>query len=407
MATITERFGFTKPAGSDPASIVPLNSNTDLIEQYLGATQDMIAPLYDATAGTYEEGDIVTYESKLYKALEDIDAPEDFDEDKWEETTAVSEGGGSGGASAIEKTQAEYDALTPAQKENGAIYMVQSEGEETRTSLDMTNITTYRESSMSVSTTISETDISWNGGTTIECTSFYTAPIDVTDIDYITYELETGSCYGNGSEAQQERWRFDVGYASTAPSGMGNQELFDEYNEHKYSNTVYTDDECVLDVRNVTGNIYIIVNSHGWNATLSNIELVSVSSEAVNKIYYMGTEYANTNGGSGGGSSVEYSTEEKEVGTWIDGSKIYERTWNFSSPLSISGGGWGDTSIAVADTNINIIVDCEAVSSSGAKWSFISATTDLATTTYVRLLNVRSADVNVKYLTLRYTKAVS
>ena len=214
--------------------------------------------------------------------------------------TIYSLAGGSG-AAAIEKTQNEYDALTPEQKENGAIYMVQNKGEETRTQFDMTNITTYKESSMSVSTSISETIVSWNGDTAIGCTSFYTNPIDVTDIDYITYELETGSCYGNGSEAQQVRWRFDVGYASVAPSGVGNQEIFEEYNEHKYSNTIYTDDECVLDVRNVTGNIYIIINSHGWNATLSNIELVSGSSEVVNRIYYMGTEYANTNGGSGGG----------------------------------------------------------------------------------------------------------
>lgn len=113
-------------------------------------------------------------------------------------------------------------------------------------------------------------------------------------------------------------------------------------------------------------------------------------------------------GGSSSGSSVEYSTEEKEVGTWIDGSKIYERTWNFSSPLLITSGSWSNTSIAVADTDIYIIVDCEAISSSGARWTYVSATTDLATTTYVRLLNARSsADVNVKYLTLRYTKAVS
>ena len=87
MATITERFGFTKPAGNDPASIVPLNSNTDLIEQYLGRTQDMIAPMYDDTA-TYDVGDIVTYESNLYKCITAISTAETFDPTKWEATTA-------------------------------------------------------------------------------------------------------------------------------------------------------------------------------------------------------------------------------------------------------------------------------------------------------------------------------
>lgn len=100
MATITERFGFTKPAGSDPASIVPLNSNTDLIEQYLGRTQDMIAPLYDDTA-TYDVGDIVTYESNLYKCITAISTAETFDPTKWEATTAVEEGSGGGGGSSV------------------------------------------------------------------------------------------------------------------------------------------------------------------------------------------------------------------------------------------------------------------------------------------------------------------
>ena len=100
MATITERFGFTKPAGSDPASIVPLNSNTDLIEQYLGRTQDMIAPMYDDTA-TYDVGDIVTYESNLYKCITAISTAETFDPTKWEATTAVEEGSGGGGGSSV------------------------------------------------------------------------------------------------------------------------------------------------------------------------------------------------------------------------------------------------------------------------------------------------------------------
>lgn len=100
MATSTERFGFTKPAGSDPASVVPLNSNTDLIELYLGRTQDMIAPLYDDTA-TYEVDDIVTYESRLYKCITAISTAETFDPTKWEATTAVEEGSGGGGGSSV------------------------------------------------------------------------------------------------------------------------------------------------------------------------------------------------------------------------------------------------------------------------------------------------------------------
>lgn len=57
------------------------------------------APIYDSTA-TYAEGDVVTYNGQLYRALEDILTPESFDSAKWEAGTAADffEGGGGGAA---------------------------------------------------------------------------------------------------------------------------------------------------------------------------------------------------------------------------------------------------------------------------------------------------------------------
>lgn len=98
MATTTERFGFTLPAGVDPVSVVVLNLNTQNIERYLGNTQDMIAPMYDETEGTYAVDDVVLYDNGLYKCLEDIDTPEVWDETKWEQTYAILSGGGGGTA---------------------------------------------------------------------------------------------------------------------------------------------------------------------------------------------------------------------------------------------------------------------------------------------------------------------
>lgn len=47
------------------------------------------------------------------------------------------------------------------------------------------------------------------------------------------------------------------------------------------------------------------------------------------KIYLNNIEYA---GGVGGGSSShEYSTTEKVIGTWIDGSDVYEKTYVINS----------------------------------------------------------------------------
>lgn len=102
---------------------------------------------------------------------------------------------------------------------------------------------------------------------------------------------------------------------------------------------------------------------------------------------------------------THYSTDEQVIGTWIDGKPIYRRTWEFSTYVTVESNAWADTNIVVANEHIKIITSCDAISDAGAKWNFISATTDLATTTYVRLLNTRTnSGVRVKYLTLEYTK---
>lgn len=50
-------------------------------------------------------------------------------------------------------------------------------------------------------------------------------------------------------------------------------------------------------------------------------------------------------GGSGGGTLLQFSTEEIEVGTWIDGKTIYRRTW-FSNDCN-------ETSLFQISTEIN------------------------------------------------------
>ena len=318
MATNTERFGFTLPSGQDPASIIPLNLNTQNIEKYLGMTQDMLAPLYDATEGTYEVDDIVTHDSILYKCIIAIATPEAFDETKWAQTTAVSEGGGAG---AIEKTQSEYDALTPAQKTNGSIYMVSNDGETIDTPLNMSDITVFRESNTNATSSVDETVVSWDGGSQIGLNYYYTAPVDVTGVKSIKYNLTTGSCYGGGAEAQRESWRFYVGVTlNPITSFQYDTSKMLSFNEHRFSNTTYTDEQCTIDVSEISGFVYLTILAHGWNATLTDV-VISKDGKPVNKIYYMGTEYANTNGGSGGGAEYSETVLFEESGSVYAGIK--------------------------------------------------------------------------------------
>lgn len=262
MATSTERFGFTKPAGSDPASVVPLNSNIDLIELYLGRTQDSIAPLYDDTE-TYSVGDLRTYESRLYKCNTDISTPETFDPEKWDLTTAVQEGGGSGGASAIEKTQAEYDALTPAQKTNGAIYMVQAGEQPQDTSgTFVTGSTQYEkvEVNCGFRPDYIEVTLPFSSGDT---TAIYDASVSTTTSTW---------------EIPQESNKYTIELGSV------------------------TGETGITDITD-TG-FKFRCNASNTRGVTCTFTASKEGQDAVNKIYYMDTEYANTNGGSGGGGSA-------------------------------------------------------------------------------------------------------
>ena len=67
------------------------------------------------------------------------------------------------------------------------------------------------------------------------------------------------------------------------------------------------------------------------------------------------------------GSDTDYSTEEKIVGTWIDGSPVYQKTVVMTMPTATSqrdGAYWkGDTSVDITSLNISQLVNLFAMSS--------------------------------------------
>lgn len=67
-------------------------------------------------------------------------------------------------------------------------------------------------------------------------------------------------------------------------------------------------------------------------------------------IFYKGTRYPTGSGGGsgGGGSSVNYSTTEQEVCTWLDGSPVYQKTIVVTDSFS-STKNYTDNDIASAD----------------------------------------------------------
>ena len=143
---------------------------------------------------------------------------------------------------------------------------------ETATYINMSNITRFQEGSMSSASAENVTSVIWNNGQLIGSTIYYTNSIDVTNINKLYYELQTGTCYG-GSHQSRDDWKLMIALRSTAPNStlQGNYSSlgFSAGSEFNDANTNYGTQE--IDVSELTGNYYLVVNSHGWNVNLSNL----------------------------------------------------------------------------------------------------------------------------------------
>ena len=92
-----------------------------------------------------------------------------------------------------------------------------------------------------------------------------------------------------------------------------------------------------------------------------------------------------------------YSTEERVVGTWIDGKKIYQKSYSFNSPINLQSNAWVMLDSALTNTDTMIF---SSASNDGGQYIPIYT----AKNNGIRMLQTRNTDVNVNYVTLQYTK---
>lgn len=104
--------------------------------------------------------------------------------------------------------------------------------------------------------------------------------------------------------------------------------------------------------------------------------------------------------------AVHYSTDEKVVGTWIDGKPLYEKTIPTNTAF---GNNW--TKLTEID-NIDCIVETTVVVNEGGNRSygvrqgyFCEISTITGEEGFVMLYNSTGFNVTVKYVTIRYTKS--
>lgn len=80
----------------DLADVNDINYNTEAIDGLIHNTQISLAPAYDHTL-TYEVGDLVMYDTLLYKCITAITVAEAWDATKWERAVLSNSAGGGGG----------------------------------------------------------------------------------------------------------------------------------------------------------------------------------------------------------------------------------------------------------------------------------------------------------------------
>lgn len=195
-------------------------------------------------------------------------------------------------------TMTDYNNLTPEQKANGDYYISDYSASITRdfpyTASSIVAVA-KKEGSMSISQNTSNKSLStiWNGGGNIGLDVRYKVPIDFTDITELKYNLSLGACYGNGSQAKKSAWYYVVAIVSESSVEQtsyfsGDSTNFEKSKKYSLSNQSYSAES--INVSSLTGEHYLVVVAHGWNSTISNIQLkCNYSGTAVSR---HGTIYA-------------------------------------------------------------------------------------------------------------------
>lgn len=90
MATYTDNYNLKMPSGQDAPDVEDFNGNAEIIDKALGAHANNFADKYDP-GSTYTQGKLCIQNDALWKAKQNIDAPEPWTESHWESTTLAAE----------------------------------------------------------------------------------------------------------------------------------------------------------------------------------------------------------------------------------------------------------------------------------------------------------------------------
>jgi hypothetical protein len=108
-------------------------------------------------------------------------------------------------------------------------------------------------------------------------------------------------------------------------------------------------------------------------------------------------------------TGVEYSTEERKIGAWIDGKPLYQRVIVFNGATNLSPNTWNELPTSVTVSNIDIIIKSTILSGDinlPCELNYMSVMYD-KTQNKFKWLHERSISINIadpSYIILQYTK---
>lgn len=265
----------------------------------------------------------------------------------------------------VELTQAEYDALPASKLTDNILYCIKDQATADTTVAPII----YSEEEREVGV--------WTDGKPLYQKTY----VITTDISSSAYDIDSTfvpSVYTLcGSECNY--MKMGGGYAGVVFSGE-----------------TVTNNAAMRIIQNETRGLHCSIDGFGSGY---------YSDETVITVYY--TKVIDQPGSGkyapSGVPAVHYSENEQVVGTWIDGSTIYEITYELANVTTISY-NWTTTPIPVDDKAK--ILDCWVVNEGGTYWGDMCAALNI--NSYICLKCSRYGDtIDIKWFTIQYTKTSS
>lgn len=292
-----------------------LKTSSKTVRTAINQTISNLAEDYSSSS-TYALNDCVLYEGLLYKCTTAISTPEEWTLAHWTQIKAVDvgSGGGGGGANTWEGTQAEYDAI--ANPDPDTIYFITDGNPKGGGGIALKTLyNTFNNFSVGTNITLSDSVENYD-------------EIRI----YAAYnEQDSGSYYTHRAivriDAQSALW-------SISEQGQGgNFRGWIDFVASFESSSMYVS-YCVRFTDTTTLNCQ--KKSIGsWQAVKTGIEKI------------VGVRYI-----AGGNATHNYSADEQVIGTWIDGSSVYEKTIHIQP-----AGDTSDYTTAEAIQDVDVVID--------------------------------------------------